>query len=200
MRFRRCLTLAAVLALLAAVSLTSATRAATGDVQVTANITAFTPSLTLELCDDSADFGSGLNASADPATGNTDTVDSIPLAAGLPNGAFYRWTPSCGAGESFITVTSNVSWDGTVCATLAGTSTSSLTVGDLRYSVDIPQDYSTISTNATPFQDCSSPASWTSFPQSTTPYTFDYLYYLQIDPTDTAGSFAATTTWAVTAS
>jgi hypothetical protein len=199
MRFRRCLTLAAVLALLGTFSLTPVTRADTGNVEVTAQVAEFSTALTLTLCDQSADFGSGLTASGDPVT-STDSVTPIPLNAGFPNGAFYRWYPSCDAGENFISVASNVSWDGTVCATVAGTSTSSLTLGDLRYSVDFPLDYSTISSSASSFSDCISPTAWTSQPQSTTPLTFDYFYYLQIDPTDTPGSFAATTTWEVTAS
>jgi hypothetical protein len=199
MRLRRSLSLAAALALLATFSLAPVARAETGNVDVTANISAFTPSLTLDFCDQSADFGSGLSASADPVTGTTDTVDPIPLNTGLPNGAFYRWTPSCD-GVSFITVTSNVSWSGTVCGTLSGgTGTSSLTLSDLRYAGALSLDYNTISSLSTPFQDCGSPAPWTSQPQSVTPFTFDYFYYLQIDPNDTAGSFTATTTWEVTA-
>jgi hypothetical protein len=180
--FRRCLTLAAVIALLAAFSLTSATSAATsGDVTVTADIGTFNTSLTLTLCDQTADFGTGLNAFGDPAV-STDVVQAFPDSAGLPNGATYQWTPSCATGAHFFMVDSNVSWTSTVCAT-AGTYSSSLALSDL-------------SANIGGFQTCPPAFAWTGGSPGTTFY--DIVYYLRVDPSDTAGSFAATTTWAVT--
>jgi hypothetical protein len=198
MRFRRCLTVAAVVALLAALSLASVARAASsGDVEVTANVTAFTPTLTLTLCDQSADFGSGLNAYGDPVT-STDNVTPIKKTDGLPDGAFYRWDPNCDSGEHFFEVDANVSWTSTVCAT-AGTITSAqMTLDDLRYYPSTTSlTYFQIASASTPFSLCTTPSFWTSGSPGTT--TADAVYYLQVDPADGTGSFAATTTFEVTA-
>jgi hypothetical protein len=195
MHVRRCLTPAVVLALLAAISLTPATRAATsGNVAVTADIA---PTLTLTLCDQTANFGSGLNASGDPATGTTDPITAIQQNPGFPDGAFYRWDPNCASGTNFLTVDSNVSWQSTICAT-EETHTSTLSLGDLRYTSNVSTlTYVQIPTTALNFPACTSPQVWTSGSSGTS--FRDIVYYLQVDPGEGPGSFAATTTVAVTA-
>lgn len=196
MRFRRCLSLAAILALFAAFSLPTVTRAATsGNVAVTASLAS---TLTMTLCDQTADFGSGLNASGDPVSGTSDLITPVKKTAGSPDGAFYRWDPNCPSGQNFLTVNSNVPWQSTICAT-AGNNTSTLTLSDLRYTTStMTLSYSQVASSALVFPSCSSPQTLTSGSPGTS--VRDAVYYLQIDPSDGAGSFAATTTLAVTAS
>ncbi|HET8522440.1 MAG TPA: hypothetical protein VFL82_04345 [Thermomicrobiales bacterium] len=179
----RALAVALVLALFAALAAAPVTRAATsGDVAVTASITTFSTSLSLTLCDQTADFGDGLNAFGDTAQNTTDTVIASPDSPGLPNGASYQWTPSCATATHFLTVDSNTSWLASACAT-PGTITSSLTLDDLTNS------------QTGPFGSCPAAAPWTSGSPGTT--NFDTWYTLRIESGDTAGSFAATTTWSV---
>jgi hypothetical protein len=197
-RSRSLVTLAAMLALLATLGFAPATRAATtGDVEVTADINTFVTSLELTLCDPTADFGSGLNAFGDPVSGTTDTVQNISKTFGQPDGAFYQWFPSCQSGKQFFEVVSNVSWSSTVCAT-AGTYTSDLTMTDLRYYPSTTGvSYGQVPINASNFPACDgSQPVWTSGSPGTT--SLPMSYFLQIDPGDAPGSFAATTTWEIT--
>src|SRR5262249_51188544 len=133
----------------------------------------------------------------DPATGTTDPITPVKKNPGLPDGAFYRWDPNCSSGQNFLTVSSNVPSQSTVCAT-EESHTSSLTLSDLRYtSSALPLTYPQITSTAQSFPACSSPQVWTSGSSGTS--VRDAVYYLQVDPGDGAGTFAATTTLAVTA-
>lgn len=181
----RALAIALALALFAALAATPSTRAATtGNVDVTANITTFTTSLSLSICDTSADFGSGLDAFGNAPTGTADAVQGIPDAAGAPDGALYQWSPSCAAGASFLTVDSNVNWQGSVCATAGTITASGLTLDDLTHSMGT-------------FSECTAPTVWSIGGPGLS--NIGDNYFLRVDAGDGEGSFAATTTWDVTA-
>lgn len=155
--------------------------------------------LSMSLCDTDADFGTGLTHEGALPTGTNDSISATsPGSPDNGQGVYYIWEPSCQAAETgfFVTVNSNVPWTLTTCAS-QGASSSTLTIADndLRFGESKAESY-LMANNATPFPTCSAPAvvrTWSA------PGTLRSLYhlYLQVDPNDDPGTFAATTTWTV---
>jgi hypothetical protein len=168
-----------------------------GTVTVTANVGA--AEVTIAVCDTTATFGVGLTATgATPSNTGGDNV----FALVDPAGAFYVWQPSCLPTDSFLRVAANgIAWNGTACAT-PNTGSSSLVTGggagDLRFG-DPFTSYDQVVTGATRFASCSptlSPGNWVANGSSGV-HTFNYQYYLEVNPMDTSGSFQADTIWTV---
>lgn len=194
--------LAACLAILLTMTAVLPVSAQTSDsetVTVTANIAA-PPSLVITLCDLTATFGSGLNNVGAPPTGTSDAVAATSQGTGVNQGVYYRWTPSCATGTSFIQIESSVAWDLHQCATQAASSSSlAISQADLRFRTALWSDYGNANNSPT-FTPCpvgsSQPPVQSSAIGSTTNLMF--WYYLRVDDNDTAGSFNATTTWTLT--
>jgi hypothetical protein len=146
-RIRRWPNLAAVLALLATLSLASAVGAQeSGEVTITASVN--NRFLTMTLCETTADFGSGLNAKGVTPFETTDNVVATDEGANPGEGVFYRWTPNseappCSTGSGifyFALVDSSHAFTMDQCATENSGSNLDLSVagGDLRAEFDLP--------------------------------------------------------------
>lgn len=193
---------AACIAILVAMTAAPAVIAQTADsenVTVTANIVS-PAALVITLCDLTADFGSGLNNEGAPVASTSDSVVATTEGTSVGQGVYYRWTPTCATGTSFIQIDSSVAWDLHQCAT-DGTSTSSLAIAnsDLKFRTQSVSDYSNAN-NSTTFTPCPVGAAQTPVQTSAVGSTtnINFFYYLRVDDNDTPGSFNATTTWTVT--
>jgi hypothetical protein len=193
---------AACLAILVAITAAPTLMAQTADsedVTVTANIVS-PAALVITLCDLSANFGSELNNEGGSVTGTTDTVAATTEGTGAGQGVYYRWTPTCATGTSFIQIDSSVAWDLHQCAT-DGTSTSSLAIANsaLKFRTSSVADYANANISTT-FTPCPVGATQTPVQMSSVGSTtnINFFYYLRVDDNDTPGSFNATTTWTVT--
>ncbi|MGH2558818.1 MAG: hypothetical protein ACRDJH_07120 [Thermomicrobiales bacterium] len=154
--------------------------------------------LSITLCDASADFGDGLNYLGTPPMGTTDTIFATTPGNPTQNqGVYYGWTPTCGAGVPFMRVESNVSWQATLCSSESnGSSSLKIATADLRYSTVAATTYE----QAQGFgqvKTCDNPSTIVnSLPAGT--HNRNYHLYLQVDRSDTQGTFNTTTTWSVT--
>lgn len=194
-----CLRVAAIAITLIAFPLLGSTVGAddSASVDVTAEISGQIQ-LSLEVCDSSADFGTGLNSLGSVPT-SSDFVTATSEGTSGFQGVFYIWSPSCGSGEvPLITVESSDPWFIKPCASLMGDSTSSLSIDDLfhrRLNATTPTTYTDAFQQGTPFASCTS-ATFNG------PFNASYLewetqYFLKVDDNETQGTFHATTTWEV---
>lgn len=206
------LLLTSVLALLSVFALTPAVGAQeSGAVDVTGAVGTSLSPLQMTLCDSGANFGTNLD-SAGTTSNSSDNILSIPGNASINQGSFYKWTPACASGTSFITVNSTISWTGSVCSTEnggSGASSLALADRDLRFSIGSygSTSYNSVDSAALDFAVCGvGSTDWTSL-NCTPGYTVScgtagisnhrFYYYLQVDREETVGTFASTTTWSV---
>ncbi len=172
--------------------------------QQSANITVtagISSAISLTACDTTADFGNGLTALGGTPTGTTDRVTvsgrGNPVAS---QGSFYIWTPSCPAGQSFLTVESTLPWELSTCATEStGTSTLSVAQGDLgwdfAYLLPSVPTYSEANAANQFATSCQSPKFGGPFGF----YPMDMRYVLRVDLGDQPGAFSSTTNWTLSA-
>ncbi len=197
----RLLLLAASLALLLVLAATPALAADDStSVSVTAEIVG-EAEITINVCDSSADFGSGLSSSGAPSLNTFDTVYATTPGSSGSEGVFYVWTPTCeGDNSAFFEVESSLPWSGTVCAT-DSVGTSSLRIDDLFWHNDptlAPQSYAGALSQGIPFSECLVGLTYVFELQGAPGLTGYYAqYYLKVDAGESAGAFDAATTWEV---
>jgi len=191
-----------------ALSLTAAHSAlaqTSGEVDVTATVGTSLAPLTLTICDGAADFGTNLDADG-TVSNSLDTILAIPGNPATNQGAYYKWTPACGTGSSFLSINATTTWTGAVCATEnSGTSSLSLADNDLRFSQSnfFAGSYNSINSVSTiVFPDCdTSSHDWTNLGGTGGGAGItnrNFFYYLQVDRSETVGTFESTTTWSIT--
>jgi hypothetical protein len=158
--------------------------------------------LTLTICDNTVDFGSGLNYRGSlPTSGSTtDSIAVTAMGGSTTPGVYYIYTPPCQVGQSttpkFIEVRASIPWKLTACAT-NGSSTSSLsaTGGDLLFTSAKQTTYDNVTNIGAPFPSCAGAGTQIGQSSADLNMSKELYLYLHVDRNDTAGTFQASTTW-----
>lgn len=172
-----------------------------GTVDVTAEISGET-TLSISLCDPTANFGTGLTSEGAPPT-TDDSVQPVAASSQSDPGAYYQWESSCTDQARFLHVESSIPWLGALCASEnTGSSSLSIAAGDLRWdqggAAQAPTYNTVLAKAAIPLCNPEAPSYWEPDGQAGA-FDFDFNLYLHVADVSTSGSFAAVTHWEITA-